>query len=280
MIQTISISKKEYSIPAVLHLPDETTAPFPAVILCHGTGSDKDEVGHMFMRLADLLANHGIASVRFDFAGCGDSEAPQQALTFFGEVDDTMAVYQMLSQYPTIDPQHIGILGFSQGARVMAEFLHCSSATDPLGTHQESRHVPHPMATAVSWSGACHDGPGVFAGWYPLYYEEAVQKGYATIPLDWREDLLLSREWFDEIRDTKPLDGFAAYPGPVLVIAGTDDPIVPCQHAQEILARCHHPESRSLVLPGADHTFCVLTEDQTLAEKVLQETMAWFCTHL
>ena len=280
MIQTISIPKKEYSIPAVLHLPDETTAPFPAVILCHGTGSDKDEVGHMFMRLADLLASQGIASIRFDFAGCGDSQAPQQALTFLGEVDDTMAVYQMLSQYPAIDSQRIGILGFSQGARVMAEFLHSSSSTDSLGSHQESRHVSHPMATAVSWSGACHNGPGVFASWYPLYYEEAVQKGYASIPLDWREDLLVSRAWFDEIWDTKPLDGFAFYPGPVLAIAGTADPIVPCQHAQEILAHCSHPESRSLILPDADHTFCVLTEDQSRAEQVLQETVAWFDAHL
>ena len=280
MIQTILLPQKEYSIPATLCLPDEITAPFPAVILCHGTGSHKDEVGHLFMRLAALLSDQGIASVRFDFAGCGDSPAPQQALTFFGEVRDTQTVYEMLTQHPSIDPDRIGILGFSQGARVMAEFLHHSSATGSRTSHHVPHRIPHPIATAVSWSGACHDGAGVFAGWYPLYYEEAVQKGYATIPMGWREDLLLSREWFDEIRDTKPLDGFSSYPGPVLAIAGTADPIVPYGHAQEILARCRHPESRSLILPDADHTFCVLTEDQRLAEQVLQETVSWFGEHL
>ena len=159
----------------------------------------------------------------------------------------------------------------------MAEFLRtvCES-----NSHDTACTISLPVATAVSWSGACHDGPGVFAGWYPLYYEEAAQKGYAAIPMGWREDLLLSREWFDEIRDTKPLDGFSAYPGPVLAVAGTEDSIVPCQHAQQILERCTHLESQSLILSGADHAFCVLTEDQTLAEQVLSSTADWFCRHL
>ena len=263
----------------MLCLPDSCDTALPCVILCHGTGSDKDEVGRLFVRLAHLLASHGIASLRFDFAGCGDSQAPQQALTFLGEVSDTTAAYEELLHHPAMDPGRIGILGFSQGARVMAEFLRTVCVSDSPDI-TSAFPIPHPIATAVSWSGACHDGPGVFAGWYPLYYEEAVQKGYATIPMGWRDDLLVSRQWFDEIRDTKPLDGFSSYPGPVLAIAGTVDSIVPCQHAQDILARCQHPESRSLILPDADHTFCVLTEDQTLAEQVLQETVSWFDSHL
>ena len=264
MEQTLLLSQKHYDIPTVLCLPDDFAAPFPAVILCHGTGSHKDEVGDLFRRLADKLARCGIASVRFDFAGCGDSRAAGQQLTFLGEVQEVLTIYQALCQHPSMDPDRIGILGFSQGARVMAEFLKTSS----------------PIATAVSWSGACHDGPGVFSGWYPLYYEEAVQKGFARIPMGWRDDLLVCRAWFDEIRDTRPMDGFSAYSGPVLAIAGTADNIVPCQHAQEILARCTNADSRARILPGADHTFCVLTENQQLAEQVLAETVIWFRRYL
>ena len=94
--------------------------------------------------------------------------------------------------------------------------------------------------------------------------------------MGWRDDLLVSREWFEEIRDTRPLEGFTTYRQPVLAIAGTADPIVPCRHTEEIIDLCSHPASRCILLPDADHTFNVLTEDQTTAETVLQETTAWF----
>lgn len=299
MIQKMLISQTAYSIPTILHLPHDLSpklptdaslgsfsadsdsdvlpspARFPAVILCHGTGSHKDEVGNLFQRLADALALHGIASARFDFAGCGDSQAPQQTLTFLGEVSDTKAVYDMLLHHPAIDPQRIGILGFSQGARVMAEFLHVTASC----TAKHIGAAPS-ITTAVSWSGACHNGPGIFREWYSLYYEEAIQNSYAVIPMGWRDDLLVSQQWFDEVRNTHPMEGFTLFSGPVLAIAGTDDAIVPCEHAWEILTHCSHPDSKALILPGADHTFCVLTRDQTFAEQVLTTTTDWFCRHL
>lgn len=50
-----------------------------------------------------------------------------------------------------------------------------------------------PIRFAISWSGACHNGIGVFKGWFNEYYKEALESGYAKIPLFWREDLLLSK---------------------------------------------------------------------------------------
>lgn len=270
MEQLIWIKNTNYDIHSILCMPDhaesgETSTPtFPAVILCHGTGSHKDEVGNMFARLAAALAQQGIASLRFDFAGCGDSTAPQQALSFFGEVSYVRTAYAYLRERADVDICRIAILGFSQGARVMAEFL---------------KEAPE-LATAVSWSGACHNGPGVFDGWFSLYYEEALANGFSRIPMDWRDDLLVSREWFDEIRDSHPMEGFAQYEQPVLAIAGTADSIVPFQHADEIIGLCSHPDSKTFILPGADHTFNVLTTDQTQADTVLQETVTWFCAHL
>ncbi len=291
MEQLLWLTQPDYDIPAVFCVPDDASdsVPYPAVILCHGTGSHKDEVGDLFRRLAHRLVKQGIASLRLDFAGCGDSQAPQQVLTFLGEVKDVHTAYQYLQQCPNIDNDRIGILGFSQGARVMAQFL--KEIYDPQMTTctSEDRSLPHDfhtdavtnqISTAVSWSGACHDGPGVFADWFALYYEESMKNGFARIPMGWRDDLLVSRQWFDEVRDSHPLEGFAAYPGPLLVIAGSADTVVPCEHTREILAHCRHPHSRGWILPGADHTFCVLTDDQTLAEAVLNETTCWFCQHL
>ena len=88
---------------------------YPAVILCHGTASNKDEVGGLFKILARTLRENNIASIRFDFAGCGQSKAPEEELTFLGEVSDTEKVLEYLKSHPNI--KDIGILGFSQGSK-------------------------------------------------------------------------------------------------------------------------------------------------------------------
>ena len=85
----------------------------------------------------------------------------------------------------------------------------------------------HSIKFAISWSGACHDGIGVFKGWFDEYYQEALENGYAKIPMFWRENLLLSKKWFDDIRDTTPMMGLIMYAGPILAIAGDKDELVP-----------------------------------------------------
>ena len=47
--------------------------PFPAVLMLHGFASSKDEVGGMYQRLAAQLGEQGIASLRIDFRGWGES---------------------------------------------------------------------------------------------------------------------------------------------------------------------------------------------------------------
>ena len=258
MQKKLTINTEKYEIPAIFTCPDDETM-VPAMILCHGTGSDKNEVGNMFVKQSEYLAVQGIASIRFDFAGCGESKAAQQELTFFGEVEDTVKVYEYLKMQEVIDTQRIGILGFSQGARVMAETL---------------KKLPE-MKCAVSWSGCCHAGMGVFEGWFTEYYEKACQNGYARLPMDWRDDLLISKEWFDEIRESSPIKAFEIYKGPVLAIAGTKDTIVDYHHSEEIVRKCKNKESECVVFEGADHTFCVLTEDKTISENVIQKTGEW-----
>ena len=94
MEKSVLIKGDNYDIPGVLSYT-ETANKMPAVILCHGTGAQKNEVGNLFAILAEKLLQRGIASVRIDYAGCGDSKADQRQLTFLGEVEDTknMSVY-------------------------------------------------------------------------------------------------------------------------------------------------------------------------------------------
>ena len=101
-------------------------------------------------------------------------------------------------------------------------------------------------------------GIGVFKGWFNEYYKEALESGYAKIPLFWREDLLLSKKWFDDICDTTPMVGIQKYAGPILAIAGDEDELVPYHHAKEIVENSKNNKSKVVIVPNSNHTFNVL----------------------
>ena len=70
------------TIAATVQLPARSARgdELPLVVLCHGFTGNRQGDGH-FAPLADDLAAQGIATVRLDFAGCGDSTEPYTAYT-------------------------------------------------------------------------------------------------------------------------------------------------------------------------------------------------------
>lgn len=256
------LKSDKYEIPAVLHLP-ECVDPVPAVILCHGTSAEKDEAYGLFVYLAKALAEKGIASMRLDFAGCGESKAKPTDFSFCGEVDDVEKVYAFLCQQKQIDPKQIGILGLSQGGRVMAEFV--------------GRH-PSEISAAVSWSGTCHKGEGIYANWFHKHYEEARRQGYAQISWGWQDNLTLTKEWFEEIQSTDPMESLARFEGHLLAFGGTKDAIVPWKHAIEIASVCKFGEYQ--IVENGDHILNVKEVDKTVSAGVVEATAKWFANYL
>ena len=84
----VEIQANGYTIPGTFttRRAGGAHAHYPAVLLLHGTASQKDEVGNMYLRLAQKLGRLGYASLRIDFAGSGDSTLPQTAFTYSEEV--------------------------------------------------------------------------------------------------------------------------------------------------------------------------------------------------
>ena len=258
MEKKILIKGKKFDIPAIFSIP-EGNSKFPAVILCHGTASHKNEIGDMYVMLANELIKCGIASIRFDYAGCGESTALPQDLTFYGEVEDTHSVYKYLCECDMIDNTKIGVLGLSQGARIMAELFKTSPE----------------IKFGVSWSGACQSDEGLFENWHQGYYEEACKNGYAVVPMTWGDNLIISKEWFDDIKKSTPLEGLKNYSGPVLAVAGVADDIIPFEHTSEIIKVCSNPNSRAILYPGANHIFNILSGDLSIMNTVIKETIEW-----
>ena len=112
-----------YPLHGLLTLPDDTTKPVPAVVFVHGSGaSNRDEkVGKLtpFKDLAEGLAAHGIASVRYDkrsFA-YGRKMLKEKNITVKEEtIEDAVRATQLLRKDGRIDRNRIFIVGHSMGA--------------------------------------------------------------------------------------------------------------------------------------------------------------------
>ena len=109
---------------------------FPAVLLIGGSGQfprDQPFLGHkMMLVLADHLTRRGVATLRFDDRGAGQSSlgtTPMEELTTDDFVSDARAGLAFLRTRREIDGRRIGIIGHSEGTQ-SAEIIAATSPED------------------------------------------------------------------------------------------------------------------------------------------------------
>lgn len=107
------------------HFPDADQMPPPAhgwplLLLLHGFTGSRSSEHRLFPLFSRYLAGLGIASVRFDFRGSGDSQGDFAAMTTSREVADALTAAEYARQLPQIDPERLMLLGYSLGGMVAA----------------------------------------------------------------------------------------------------------------------------------------------------------------
>ncbi|TVT40564.1 alpha/beta fold hydrolase [Hymenobacter setariae] len=102
--------------------------PFPAVVLLSDLGA-QDRDGRpadqsepttypLLSLLADYLTRHGIAVLRLDDRGMGQSEGHNATTTTTQRVGDAQAALNYLRTRPEVDLLHLGLIGHGEGANV------------------------------------------------------------------------------------------------------------------------------------------------------------------
>lgn len=96
-----------------------SSPPIPAVVLISGSGpQDRDETiaeHRPFAVLADHLTRAGLAVLRFDDRGVGQSQGDFSKATSVDFASDVLAAVDFLRQQPEIDRDHIALCGHSEG---------------------------------------------------------------------------------------------------------------------------------------------------------------------
>jgi pimeloyl-ACP methyl ester carboxylesterase len=99
-----------------------TGGPFPAVVLVTGSGpQSRDELVEYhrpFLVLADHLVRRGIAVLRYDDRGVGESTGAFDQATTADLADDAAASLAYLRGRAEIDPGRVGIIGHSEGGMI------------------------------------------------------------------------------------------------------------------------------------------------------------------
>ncbi len=233
-----SVSGPQGTLSMVLTLPegfDPDTDKCPMVILMHGIFSSKDYVP--MPSLAKGLAAEGIASIRFDFNGHGKSEGRMEEMTVDKEIADAMAVWNYARALPYVS--HIGFLGHSQGGVI------ASMTAGILAS--EGGEAPAAMVLIAPGSvikDACQAGTFFNARFDPADPPELIRC--------WGI-MKLGREYLIKTQELDIYGTASAYKGPVRILHGTKDKIVPMWCSEKYL-ETYGDSSELITIKGENHT--------------------------
>jgi len=225
------------------------------IILCHGLTVDKDE-GGIFVRLAEILANKGIASFRFDFRGHGKSGGRQEEMTIAGELTDLTAVFDFIKSK---DYKRIGLLGASFGGGIVVLFS---------SFNQEN------VSSLVLWNPVLDYSSWIYPknNWEKKYFgkqaiEKATKIGYSEAG---SRKYKIGIKLFNEIRFFKPFEELKKFKKPLLFIHGDKDTYVDYQNS---LRFSEMLKARLITVKSAEHGF---QDKEEWRKKAIGETIKFF----
>ncbi len=111
----------DVELAGTMAVPD-AGGPFPCVLFITGSGQVDRNENHKKLRvnafydISHNLAQHGIASLRYDKRGVGHSGGNYWPTGFYDNVQDAGAALQCLKQQRDVQPQNVFIVGHSEGA--------------------------------------------------------------------------------------------------------------------------------------------------------------------
>lgn len=244
------------TVVAMLHEPDETrpSAGWPLVVACHGVNGSKIGPSRGFVDLAERLAREGIATVRLDYRGAGDSEGDSALLSLSTAIEDAEAVVDEVVGSGMVDLSRLGLVGHSFGGVVASE------AVSRLG------------ARAVSlWSTPLALTPAAF-GDLPQLADLEEGPG-----LDW-DGYRLGDRFLAEMAVARPLDDLRRASIPVLLVHGADDDVVPALQSTAAAAELQAAgtEVEVEVISLGDHSFA----RGASLDRAVRVTAEWMVRHL
>ncbi len=242
-------TEKGHILAGTLTLPAKKSggAKFPAMVLITGSGKNNRNNGNApsipFRQIADALARRGIAVLRVDDRGIGESTGNADTATTFDEADDIRSALDYLRRRSDIDRKRLGLVGWSEGGFIAPMI----AATDP---------------TLRGIALMCAPADGRETAEYQLRY--AVEH-HPTIPPEKREEIIAAE--LAGAGDTPRARSIISIDGipfarkvkmPVLLLHGTTDRHVPPWSATRLATAFRsngNADVKVRLFPNLNHVF-------------------------
>lgn len=230
-----------------------------AVVLVHGGGVTRQE-GGFFARLADGLAEAGVASLRFDLRGHGQSEGRMEELTLAATLNDIRVALEQVRELTGAGS--ISLLGASFGGGICAYY----AAKRPAEVERLVLLNPQ-----LAYKRRTIDNT-------PFWEDDRLkpeaaarldEHGFIAFNPNLRHGRAIFQEvfWFDLDRAIPEIQA------PTLLVHGTKDTLVPIESTLAALPR-FTAEHRLVEVEGAQHGFAV-HEDPRYLNPQSQEWQAF-----
>ena len=218
-----------------------------AVVLVHGGGVTRHESG-FFTRMAHGLGDHGLASLRFDLRGHGESEGRQEELTLSTILNDIRVALCQLREMTKAT--RLSLLGTSFGGGICGYY----AAYRP---DEVSRLVM--LNPQLDYKKRTIDSRPY---WHDDYLDEDVahqltEQGSITFT----PTLLHGRPLLNEVFWLQPHAILGSIKAPTLIVHGTKDTLVPIESSRAAVPQFTAP-CDLVEVEGSQHTFAVHDDPQ------------------
>ncbi len=209
--RSIELNGAVGKLKSIMQIPQlENNEKCPLVILMHGVFSNKEFP--IISELAKELQQKGIASIRFDFNGHGESDGEFKNMTVPLEVKDALAVYNYCRSLDFVS--NISLIGHSQGGVVT------SLVGGELKEAIKSIVLLAPAAVMVDQTKA-----GIMMGvqFDPNNIPESISVFNHTV----------GHDYLATCQNLNIYENAANYQGPVCIIHGIADQVVPYSYSEK-----------------------------------------------
>ncbi len=238
----IEIEGSNGRLAGVLEMPEGEPVAFAIFAHCFTCG--KDFVPGV--RISKGLAAEGIATLRIDFSGLGQSGGKFEDSSFLTNIDDLLAGAQWLRENfkaPEL------LIGHSLGGAVAlsaAGRIKSVKAVVTIGAPADPAHVTHLFEDHLS---------------------EIQESGKADVKLAGR-NFVVGQKFLTDLEDHSHPEDLANLSGiQILIMHSPTDDVVPLENAGKIYSALRHPKS-FISLAGADHLLLKEADAQYVVDTI------------
>ena len=220
-----------------------------AVVMVHGGGVNREE-GGFFTRLASGLGDAGVASLRFDLRGHGESEGRQEDLTLCAILNDIRVALAHVKE--ATGAARISLLGASFGGGICGYY----AAKRPDDVNRLVLLNPQ-----LDYKKRTIDSRSYWSDDY--ISDEAARELTTQGFIQFTPSLRHGRAIFNEVFWLQPHTVLGEITMPTLIVHGTKDTFVPIESSRKALPQ-FKAECELVEIDGAQHGFAVHDDPQYL----------------